>query len=41
MTFENMVVKVRPNAGEVAAVYTYDSMVMELVVALPSNYPLK
>ncbi|XP_017770844.1 PREDICTED: E3 ubiquitin-protein ligase listerin [Nicrophorus vespilloides] len=39
-TFKNMVVKVHPYAREVIAVYTVDDSQMELVMALPTNYPL-
>lgn len=38
---ENMVVRTRPVVGEVVAIYTLDTMVMELVVTLPNGYPLK
>lgn len=35
------VIKARPGAGEVAAVYTKDAMTMELVVVPSSVHPLK
>lgn len=38
---ENFQIKVRKNAREVAAVYTVDTMTMELVVALLPGHPLK
>lgn len=38
--FDNMQVKARPNAREVAAVYTVDEISMELVVKLAANHPL-
>lgn len=39
-TFDNMVVKTRPTAREVVAVYTIEEISMELVVKLAANYPL-
>ena len=39
-TFDNMVVKTRPGAREVVAVYTIEEISMELVVKLSSNHPL-
>ena len=38
--FDDMNVKARPNAREVAAVYTVDEISMELVVKLAPNHPL-
>ena len=38
--FDNMQVKARPNAREVAAVYTIEEISMELVVKLAPNHPL-
>lgn len=38
--FDNMQVKTRPSAREVAAVYTVEEMSMELVVKLAPNHPL-
>ncbi|KAJ7383932.1 listerin E3 ubiquitin protein ligase 1 [Desmophyllum pertusum] len=38
--FDNMQVKTRPSAREVAAVYTVDEISMELVVKLAPNHPL-
>ena len=38
--FDNMQVKARPSAREVAAVYTVDEISMELVVKLAPNHPL-
>ena len=38
--FDNMLVKARPSAREVAAVYTVEDMSMELVVKLAPNHPL-
>lgn len=38
--FDNMQIKTRPSAREVAAVYTVEEMSMELVVKLAPNHPL-
>lgn len=38
--FDNMQVKTRPSAREVAAVYTVEEISMELVVKLAPNHPL-
>ena len=38
--FENMQVKTRPSAREVAAIYTVDEISMEMVVKLAPNHPL-
>lgn len=38
--FDNMLVKTRPSAREVAALYTVEDMSIELVVKLASNHPL-
>lgn len=38
--FDNMQVKTRRSAREVAAVYTVEDMSMELVVKLAPNHPL-
>ena len=38
--FDNMIVKTRPVAREVVAVYTIDEISMELVVKLSANHPL-
>lgn len=37
---KNMVVKVFPNSREIAAVYTIDEAEVELLIVLPTNYPL-
>lgn len=39
-SFNNMTIKVRPTVREVVAIYTLDEGSMELVVQLPSNFPL-
>ncbi|KAK2159778.1 hypothetical protein LSH36_146g00025 [Paralvinella palmiformis] len=37
---DNMTIKTRPAAREVAATYTVEELTMELVVTLPNNHPL-
>uniref|UniRef100_UPI00398EDAED E3 ubiquitin-protein ligase listerin isoform X2 n=1 Tax=Pristiophorus japonicus TaxID=55135 RepID=UPI00398EDAED len=39
-TFKSMVVKARPVAREVLATYSVDDIFIELVIQLPTNYPL-
>ncbi|XP_078088588.1 E3 ubiquitin-protein ligase listerin [Mustelus asterias] len=39
-TFKSMVVKARPVAREVLATYSVDDIFIELVIHLPTNYPL-
>ncbi|XP_032889152.1 E3 ubiquitin-protein ligase listerin [Amblyraja radiata] len=38
--FKSMVVKARPVAREVLAIYSVDDIFIELVIQLPTNYPL-
>lgn len=38
--FNNLIIKARPNAREVYAIYTRDEFKMELTIKLPINYPL-
>lgn len=38
--FKNMTIKVLPTVREVIAVYTVDESQMELIITLPTNYPL-
>ncbi|RZC42281.1 E3 ubiquitin-protein ligase listerin [Asbolus verrucosus] len=38
--FKNMTIKTIPSVREVIAIYTVDEAQMELVIALPQNYPL-
>ncbi|GJQ69098.1 hypothetical protein Trydic_g6262 [Trypoxylus dichotomus] len=38
--FKNMVIKIHPTVREVVAVYTVDEAQMDLVITLPTNYPL-
>ncbi|XP_078416032.1 E3 ubiquitin-protein ligase listerin isoform X2 [Cetorhinus maximus] len=39
-TFKSMVVKARPVAREVLATYSVDDIFIELIIQLPTNYPL-
>ncbi|KAI4457621.1 zinc finger protein [Holotrichia oblita] len=38
--FKNMVIKIHPSVREVVAIYTVDEAQMDLVITLPTNYPL-
>ncbi|KAL3280344.1 hypothetical protein HHI36_017833 [Cryptolaemus montrouzieri] len=38
--FKNMTIRVMPTVREIVAIYTVDEAQMELVITLPTNYPL-